>query len=145
MNHQKRSRQRPQVIVGVTRSASGIAALRTAAAEAIQRGAPLHAVQVSHSEFTPVDDFTEIDEALADAFGSLPRGLDVHRELLPPPVVDALTARAHHPGDLLVLGAGGSREPVWRRRHWSHSVTRACLRKARCAVVVVAGGGAPIG
>jgi len=145
MNHRKRSRQRPQVIVGVTRSDSGIAALRTAAAEAIGRGAPLHAVQVSHSEFTPVDDFTEIDEALSEAFGSLPNGLEVRRELLPPPVADALTGRAHHPGDLLVLGAGTVREPVWRRRPWSRSVTRACLRKARCAVVVVAGDGSPIG
>lgn len=136
----KHSRQRPQVIVGVDRSASGIAALRTAAAEAIRRGTPLHAVQVSHSEFTPVDDYTEIDEALADAFGSLPGGLEVRRELLPPPVADALTERAHHPGDLLVLGAGDSGAPAWHRKPWSRSVTRACLRKARCAVVVVNSG-----
>lgn len=134
------SRQRPQVIVGVNRSASGIAALRTAAAEAIRRGAPLHAVWVPDSVFTPVDDFTEIDQALDEAFGSLPGGLDVHRELLPPPVADALIGRAHHPGDLLVLGAGGCREPVWRPAHWSRSVVRSCLRKARCPVVVVAGG-----
>src|ERR1700722_11433021 len=113
------SRQRPQVIVGVDGSACGIAALRTAAAEAIRRGTPLHAVRVRPSVFTPVDDYTEIDQALAEAFGTLPGGLDVRRETLAPPVAAALVGRAHHPGDLLVLGSGGCREPAWRPRHWS--------------------------
>lgn len=132
-------RQHPQVIVGVARSASGIAALRTAAAEAVRRGAPLYAARVQPTIFGPVDNYTEIDEALADAFGSLPAGLEVHREVLAPPVAEALTGRAHHPGDLLILGAGGGREPLRRRRFWGRSVVRACLRTARCPVVIVSG------
>jgi nucleotide-binding universal stress UspA family protein len=91
------SRQFPQLIVGVDRSPGGRAALRVAAAEAIRRGIPLHAVRVRSFLFGPVDDFTEIDTALDEAFASdPPAGLDIRRAILDTPIATALTDRAHH-------------------------------------------------
>jgi nucleotide-binding universal stress UspA family protein len=132
-------RRDPQVIVGVDRSMAGLAALRVAIAEAVRRDVPLHAARVRSSTFAPVDDFSQIDAAFQDAFGGFPAGVRVCRELLTPPVALALTERADHPGDLLILGAG-SRRGLWRafwRRLRPGSDLRSCLRRAKCPVIVV--------
>jgi nucleotide-binding universal stress UspA family protein len=125
------TRPDPRVIVGVDRSIHGLAALRAAAAEAVLRGLPLYAARAEPDYST---DFTEIDAAFADAFGGLPAGLEVHRELLIGSIADALTRRAAFSGDLLVVGDS---RPGRLRSFWSGSVTRSCLSKAHCPVMAV--------
>ena len=112
-----------------------------AAAEAIRRGMPLHAVRVRSHLRGPVDDFTDIDAAFAEALGRFPQGLDVRRAILDTPVTKALTDRAHHPGDLLVLGSGRRGLSRWWHRLWTRSTVQGCLRRARCPVLVVSAGG----
>jgi nucleotide-binding universal stress UspA family protein len=131
------SRQFPQLIVGVDRSPGGRAALRVAAAEAIRRGVPLHAVRVRSFLHGPVDDFTVIDTAFREAFGGIPPGVDIRRAILDTPIATALTDRARHPGDLLVLGSRRHGPSRWWHRIWSRSVVEGCLRRARCPVLVV--------
>jgi nucleotide-binding universal stress UspA family protein len=135
------ARQFPQLIVGVERSPGGRAALRVAAAEAIRRGVPLHAVHVRSFLFGPVDDFAHIDAAFDETFGGFPEGLDVRRAVLDTPIVKALTDRAHHPGDLLVLGSRRCGAATWWGRIWSRSTVQGCLRRACCPVLVVSGNG----
>ena len=133
----------PQVIVGVARSTAGLAALRAAAAEAARRGVPLHAARVRSSIFGPVDDYSQIDEALEKALGGFPVGLEVRRELLAPPISQALADRAGNPGDLLFIGARGRGVSRLLHRFRSRSVVRGCLRRAQCPVVVVSADSAP--
>lgn len=130
-------RQAPQVIVGVERSATGRAALHVAVAEAVRRGVPLHAVRVRSPLRGPVDDYTFIGAAFEDCFGAVPSGVEIRPAILSTPVVSALTSRAHHPGDVLILGAPSDRITRWWRRLFAPSVVRGCLRRARCPVVVV--------
>jgi len=125
------TRPDPRVIVGVDRSAHGQAALRAAVTEAALRGLPLYAARAT-STFS--SDFTEIDAALADAFGGRPMEVEVHRELLVGSVAEALTRSAALPGDLLVVG--DSRHGRLRS-FWSGSVTHSCLTKAHCPVMAV--------
>jgi nucleotide-binding universal stress UspA family protein len=123
---------RPRVIVGVDTSIPGLAALRSAVAEAARRGAVLHAARAG-DDFA-LGDVTRIDEAFAAAFGGYPAGVAVRREMLFGPPAEALTRRAHRSSDLLVVGTHG-RGP-WRAA-LSGSVSRACLRRATCPVLVV--------
>lgn len=124
---------RPRVIVGVDHSLHGLAALRVATVEAARRGVPLCAVRV-RSELGAPHDFTEIDGAFDEALGGFPRNVEVQRELAVTPVIAALTRRVHCPGDLLVVGNSGK---GWWHALWSGSVSRGCLRRARCPVVAV--------
>jgi len=124
----------PRVIVGVDRSIAGLAALRFAATEARRRAVPLHALRIQAS--IAVGDFTEIDAAFADAFGGWPADLEIHRELLLGPVAEALVRRAVHPGDLLIVGTRGR---GWWHACWAGSISRSCLRTARCPVLIVPG------
>jgi nucleotide-binding universal stress UspA family protein len=133
------TRQFPQLVVGVDRSPAGRAALRVAAAEAIRRGLPLHAVRVRSFMRGPVDDFTDIDAAFHETFGGFPPGLDVRRAILDTPVAAALTDRANHPGDLLILGSRRGPSHRWHRI-WTRSTVQGCLRRARCPVLVVSAG-----
>jgi nucleotide-binding universal stress UspA family protein len=135
------SRQFPQLIVGVDRSPGGRAALRVAAAESIRRGVPLHAVRVRSFLLGPVDDFTVIDMAFREAFGAIPPGVDIRPAILDTPITAALTGRAHHPGDLLVLGSRRRGPSRWWHRTWSRSVVEGCLRRASCPVLVVSADG----
>jgi nucleotide-binding universal stress UspA family protein len=136
------TRQFPQLIVGVDRSPGGRAALRVAAAEAIRRGVPLHAVHVRSFLLGPVDDFRHIDSAFEETFGGVPEGLDLRRAVLDTPTVQGLTDRADPPGDLLVLGSRRRGLPsMWWHRIWSRSTVQGCLRRARCPVLVVSGDG----
>jgi nucleotide-binding universal stress UspA family protein len=135
------TRQFPQLIVGVDRSPGGRAALRVAAAEAIRRGVPLHAVRVRSFLLGPVDDFSHIDSAFDDTFGDIPEGLDLRRAVLDTPTAKGLSDRAYHPGDLLVLGSRRRGPSRWWHRIWFRSTVQGCLRKARCPVLVVPGNG----
>ena len=127
------TRSQPRVVVGVDSSVHGLAALRAASAEAARRGAPLYAVRVRSEASVPFG-LSEIDEAFVEALGGPPRNVELHREVALPPVAAALVRRAAQPGDLLVLGEGG--RGFWHA-FWSGSVTRGCLRKARCQVLAV--------
>lgn len=131
------ARTAPQVIVGVDRSLSGLAAIRAAVAEAVRRGVPLHAARVGTFTAAAGTDLAELDTAFREALGGFPPGVQVCRETMMPPVAEALTDRACHPGDLLFLGTP-SRGPrhLWHRI-WSPHVLRQCLHKARCTVIVV--------
>lgn len=121
-----------RVIVGVDRSPQGLAALRAAAAQAAWRGVPLHAVRVE--ALWPDSDGKQIDAAFKDAFGGVPAGLTVLRSVQPPPVAPALVKYADGADDLLVIGSSG--HGLWHAL-WSGSVALACVRKARCELLVV--------
>ncbi len=121
-----------RVVVGVDRSPQGLAALRAAAWEAGRRGMPLHAVRVEM--VWPDSDLRTIDAAFGEALGGVPAGISVRRCLQSPPVPRALTAYADGADDLLVVGSSGR---GWWHAVWCGSVSRACLRRARCAVLVV--------
>jgi nucleotide-binding universal stress UspA family protein len=124
----------PRVIVGVDRSIPGLAALRFAVAEARRRDVPLHAVRVE-PELT-LAQCEAIDGAFADAFGGIPSDVRVYREVLIGPVAEALTRRAHYSTDVLVVGTDGH---GWWHALWFGSISRACLRRAHCPVLVVPG------
>jgi nucleotide-binding universal stress UspA family protein len=123
-----------RVFVGVDRSIPGLAALRFAVAEARRRGAALHAIRVART-VSPLE-INLIDAAFADALGGMPRDLVVHRELLIGPVADTLARRACNAQDVLVVGTDGS-----GRWHGAcpRSISRQCLRKAQCPVLIVPG------
>jgi nucleotide-binding universal stress UspA family protein len=124
----------PRVFVGVDRSIPGLAALRFAVDEARRRSAPLHAVRVGAHVTLP--EAEEIDMAFAEALGGVPNDVVVHRELLVGPVAETLTRRAHYPTDVLIVGTDGGRR---RRVFGSGSISRACVRRARCPVLVIPG------
>jgi len=126
--------QGPRVIVGVDDSVPGLAALRFAVGEARRRGLPLHAVRAQ--TILILGDHTEIDVAFAEAFGAFPEDVEVHKEVLAGPAAAALSRRANHPGDLLVIGTSGR---GWWHALWTGSVSRGCLRQAHCQVLIVPG------
>lgn len=124
----------PRVFVGVDRSIPGLAALRFAVDEARRRGAPLYAIRVS--ERLTMRESEEIDNAFAESMGGYPDDVVVRREILVGPVADTLTRRARYTTDLLIVGThGGGR----RRVFGPGSISRACVRKARCPVLVIPG------
>lgn len=123
----------PCVVVWVDRSVHGLAALRVAVVEAARRGVPLRAVRVQAALPCPAA-YEEIDEAFAEALGGVPQGIELHRELMFPPVAAALTRRAGEEGDLLVVGESG--RGAWHA-FWFGSVSRSCMRRARCPVMAV--------
>lgn len=120
-----------RVIVGIDRAPQGLAALRVAAREAASRAVPLHAVRVEEPWTTTG---REIDLAFNEAFGGVPADLRVERSVLSPPVAASLAAYADRPDDLLVVGTSGR---GWWHALWSGSVARACMRRARCMLLVV--------
>jgi nucleotide-binding universal stress UspA family protein len=129
-----RKQPEPRVFVGVDRSIPGLAALRLAVAEARGRDAALHAVRVEpelamhHNEV--------FDAAFDDAFGGQPPDVRIRCEVLIGPVAEALTRRAHYSTDILVVGTDAH---GWWHRLWYGSISRSCVRKAHCPVLVVPG------
>lgn len=124
----------PRVFVGVDRSIPGLAALRFAVAEAKRRGTALHAIRVVDA--LSLTATREIDAAFEEALGGMPADLVVHRELLVGPVAETLARRARNPQDVLIVGTDGASR--WHGL-WSRSISRECLRKARCPVLIVPG------
>jgi len=125
----------PRVFVGVDRSIPGLTALRFAVAEARRRGAPLFAVRVS--EHLTLREAHEIDEAFAEALGGYPADVVVRREILVGPVAETLTRRARYDTDVLIVGTHGASGR--RRVFGNYSISRDCVRRARCPVLVVPG------
>lgn len=124
----------PRVFVGVDRSIPGLAALRFAVAEARRRGTALYAVRVVNA--LTLAESGEIDTAFHEALGGVPDDLVVRRELLVGPVAETLARRARNPQDVLVVGTDGVSR--WHGL-WSRSISRECLRKAHCPVLIVPG------
>ena len=131
------------VIVGVSHSLPGLAALRFAVAEARRRGMPLHAVRawpvpattragsiVLWRDVLAVEAHRYVGEAFNSAFGGLPDGVDVTVVVSGGRADIALKEAACDDADLLVVGAPASR--------WGHSrIVRGCTRGAPCPVIVV--------
>ncbi|PSJ25481.1 universal stress protein [Streptosporangium nondiastaticum] len=140
-----------RVVVGVDGSAGSLAALRQAAGEAAHHGAvlcPVIAWQPPGGEAAdavqpaPPDVCAHWERAARDRLSRACRsalGEDARRLRMRPRVVradagPALVACAARETDMLVMGAG-SHGPVHRLVHGS--VSRHCLKHARCPVLVV--------
>lgn len=123
----------PRVIVGIDDSLTGLAALRTAVAEARRRGLPLHALR-ARTTGIPCLDRNLIDATFSTALGGLPTDIEIHLRVVDDTIHGAIVASATHPGDLIVIGNSGHGR--WHA-FWSGSVSRSCLRQARCAVLAV--------
>lgn len=123
----------PRVIVGIDDSLTGLAALRTAVAEARRRGIPLHAVR-ARTTGIPCIDKDLIDATFITALGGRPWDVEIHTEVVDGTICGAIAASATHPGDLIVVGNSG--RGTWHAV-WSGSVSRSCLHEARCAVLAV--------
>lgn len=135
-----------RVVVGVDNSLSGLQALRRAVAEARTRDLPLHAVRAwvpgppnmyptlhdqRHAEAATASQL--VANVFADTMGGLPLDVTVEVVFVPGEPGPVLVNHASH-DDLLVLGTG--RRGFWRRR-FRTSVTRYCLARAACPVLVV--------
>ncbi|GIF25501.1 nucleotide-binding universal stress UspA family protein [Actinoplanes tereljensis] len=128
-----------QVIVGVSPSLAGLAALRWALGEARRRQVPLLAVRAWQLDFGPRARPTwEFERATAEDARTLAHGAfrlagesadDVVIRVPRGLAATALRDYAH-PHDLLVLGAG-------RSRWLGGPVVRAAVRGAPCPVIVV--------
>ena len=135
-----------RVIVGVDDSLAGLRALRLAVAEARRRGAVLHAVRAYvpsvgwSAELAP--GYRQLDKeekalvasAFAEAMGAFPEDVPVVTAVLMEWPAAALVAYADRDDDLLFVGTSQRR---WPRRLMHRSVSRYCVARARCPVVVV--------
>ena len=139
-----------RIIVGVHGSLGSLQALRRAADEARERGAPLVSVI---AWVPPGGDLSErshpspylrqvwqeaavmrLSEAFDECFGGVPDGLEVRARVERGDAAQVLVDVADQPGDLLVIGSG-RRDPVGRALH--RSVGRYCMAHARCPVLAV--------
>jgi nucleotide-binding universal stress UspA family protein len=122
----------PRVVVGIDPSIHGLAALRTAVAEARHRHVPLYAVRCHNSE-QPENSSAIIDAAFHEALGSVPGDIEIH-----PHTVNALTASltdwAGDPRDLIVVGNSGK---GMLRSLWSGSVPASLVHTAQCPILAV--------
>jgi nucleotide-binding universal stress UspA family protein len=147
-----------RVIVGVDDSAAGLAAIKAAVMLAQGYGARLVAVRawalglprhggrrrrhVSHPHVILRFSDTEqraastvlISSAIKEAVGRLPDGIVMTRATPDADPAVALVALATEPGDVIVVGTGGGH---WVRRLIHGSVSRYCVRHARCPVIMV--------
>ncbi|MER5664321.1 universal stress protein [Streptomyces mirabilis] len=134
-----------QVVVGVSGSLAGLAALRTAARAARDSGRALVAVlawEPPEGEVLYVrnpdsvwaarcarEAAARLDRAFEEAFGGTPSQVTVVRKVVRARPDRALCRLAAHPDDLLVLGArAGARRAAVRRQVSAH---------ARCPVLTV--------
>lgn len=145
------SRTVKRVVVGVDGSAGSVEALRQGAQEAERHGAVLCPVyawappggEAADARYPAPPDVCaywarEADGVLADAcrevFGTASYGARAVPRALRAPAGAALVACAGRDTDLLVLGAG-RHGALYRLFHGS--VSRYCLKHARCPVLVV--------
>jgi len=134
-----------RVVVGFAPTPAGYEALRYAAGQAKQRGAPLIAVRAVHRDLdamatehwleTRVAVAAAVADGFRDALGCLPLGVDVRVVVEPGPVDRVLAAVVKQSDDLVVLGACSRRHWLSIRRHRTR--TARCLRAAACPVVIV--------
>lgn len=125
--------EHPRVVVGVDGSLSGLAAIRTAVAEARRRGLPLLGVRSRTTAIACVDS-TAMATAFLEALGTVPTDLNIELKVSMLPIKDALCAAAADPGDLIVVGTSG--KGLWHA-FWFGSVSHAVTRRARCPVLAV--------
>lgn len=132
-----------RIVLGVSRSLAGLAALRHAVTEARRRDVPLHAVRAyPHPPTTRstsylswqlhLEDTTRayVLDAFDAALGGPPADVEVIMSTSAGNATGAVMDAVSGSGDLLVLGAPSSR--------WWHSRTvRGCTRAAACPVIVV--------
>ncbi|MGH6657777.1 MAG: universal stress protein [Actinocrinis sp.] len=123
----------PRVVVGVDRSLSGLAALRTAVAEARRRGLPLHAVRSMTLGIPHLDEQT-IAAAFQEALGAVPTDITVEQNVSVLGIRDALCTSAADPDDLIVVGVSCR---GWWHTLWNGSIAHALAGRARCAVLAV--------
>ncbi|MFJ1708435.1 universal stress protein [Kitasatospora sp. NPDC088346] len=139
-----------RVVVGISGSLGSLAALHRAVDEAHRRDAEVLAVLAwqppggehgyRRSPCPPVlaavraAAADRLRTALDNAFGSAGPTVPLHAELVRAEPGAALAALADRPEDLLVVGAGSGN---WLRRGMRPSVTRFCVRRASCPVLVV--------
>ncbi|MEU1628011.1 universal stress protein [Streptomyces sp. NPDC020096] len=139
-----------RVIVGVSGTLSGLAALHRAVDEARRRDAllvPVHAwapvggeAVYRSSPCPPLLREWEnaagrrLDTAFEQAFGGYPEGLRIHARVVRGDIGEALVHTADRPDDLLVVGTGRRGQ---LRRLFHGSVSRYCLARARCTVLAV--------
>ncbi|MGK5637427.1 universal stress protein [Streptomyces sp. URMC 126] len=140
-----------RVVVGVDGSAGSVAALRQGAREAARHGAvlcPVYAWAPPGGEAAdavspaPADvrahwqraAATVVRQTCEAAFGPAPPGTVLRPRAVRAAPGPALVALAHDPGSLLVVGTG-EHGPLHHVLHGS--VSRHCLRHARCPVLVV--------
>lgn len=139
---QQRTRR---VILGVSRSLSGLQALRVAVSEARSTGSQLWAVRTWREPAgwgrPPIWQFydevtqevtAELHDAFAMAMGGLPADVPVRLVVLAGEPGKTLISTVDRDGDLIVVGAGTRRG---LRR--GDRIARYCLRHARCGVLVV--------
>jgi len=123
----------PRVVVGVDGSVTGLAALRTAVAEARRRRAPLHAIRALAVN-QPGADLEDIVAAFREALGGVPGDLEIHLTVSPFNVTSSLHRSATDPRDVIVVGNGG--HGAWHA-FWFGSVSRGLIRRARCPILAV--------
>lgn len=125
--------EHPRVVVGVDGSLSGLAAIRTAVAEARHRQLPLLGVRSRTTGIAGVDSST-MTTAFLEALGAIPNDLKIELRVSWLSIGEALCAAAGNPRDLIVVGTSG--KGLWHAI-WSGSVSHAVTRHARCPVLVV--------
>ncbi len=123
----------PRVVVGVDDSLSGLAAIRTAVAEARLRKLPLLALRSRTTALACVDS-TTITTAFLEALGTYPTDVEIDTTVTFLSIRDGLCAAAADPRDLIVVGTSG--KGPWHAL-WSGSVARAVSSRARCPVLAV--------
>ncbi|SEG83500.1 Nucleotide-binding universal stress protein, UspA family [Actinacidiphila yanglinensis] len=139
-----------RVILGISGSLRGLAALHRAVDEARRRDAELTAVlawtpvggEVAYRRYPCPPLLRECESAAAarlqqaflDAFGGCPEGVRVQLATARGEPGAALTVLADRPDDLLVVGTG--RQGAFRRLLHG-GVSRYCLAHARCPVLAV--------
>ncbi|GAB3490518.1 universal stress protein [Nocardiopsis coralliicola] len=133
-------RGRGRVVVGLDGSATSVAALRFALAEAVRLQAELTAVHVLRPEVAAPDDESDLEQRMAEAVAAhrspADDGAAVHRALARGEPAAALLARASGAALLVV----GSRGRGGIRGLLPGSVSRAVLHRAELPVAVVRAG-----
>jgi nucleotide-binding universal stress UspA family protein len=130
-----------QIVVGISTSLSGLAALRFAVAEARRRGLRrITAVRTwpdyGHDRPTPwapdrrLACLAQIDTAVATAFATRPIGVQILPRMPPGYPGKMLIRIVEDDGDLIVVGTG-------RRLRLGGGVGGYCARHAACPVVIV--------
>jgi nucleotide-binding universal stress UspA family protein len=137
-----------RLVVGVDGSAESVAALRWACREASLRGAKVHAVHAREAQYYSVPSYvvpaqssaTDVPVSVGELVRSVAAG-DAPDVEVSVEVVDGLAARILldrcADADMLILGTSSDAPGALRS---AGPVIRACLRRARCPVVVISAG-----
>lgn len=135
-----------RVIVGLQDSVAGLQALRRGVEEARRRGAAVYlvlAVNGAAGRYQTAPTWQAelavwaiqyARESLVKALGRSPRDVEVRTAALEAPAGLGLVGFANRDDDLLVVG-DSQRSGI--RRLWSGRVTRYCVARATCPVLVV--------